>query len=107
MPKFVASTTLREPEWQNSTVLGGDVPAAVKELKQQEGGPVLVAGSRTLVHTLMEHCLIDELRVMVFPVTVGSGGRLFPETPDKIVLELSDSQTFPSGVVVHTYHPST
>ena len=72
MPKHVASTTLRDPEW-NATVLEGDVPAAVAELKQDDGGPILVAGSCTLVHTLLTHGLVDELRLMVYPVTIGTG----------------------------------
>ena len=70
-----------------------------------EGGPILVAGSCTLVHTLMEHDLIDELRLMIFPVTVGSGKRLFPEMPRKTTLRLTQSLTFASSVVVQTYHP--
>ena len=104
MPKYVASTTLKEPlEWNNSTVLQGDVPAAVTKLKKQDGGDILVAGSRTLVHTLLEHDLVDELRLMVFPVVLGSGGRVFPDTPDKTVLKLVDTKQFDSGVMVHTY----
>lgn len=108
MPKFVASTTLPEKlAWNNSVLIRGDVAEEVAKLKQQEGGPMLVLGSRTLVHTLMRHDLIDEYRLMIFPVILGSGKRLFPETPDKTVLKLADTTTFNSGVVVHTYHPST
>jgi dihydrofolate reductase len=106
MPKFVASTTLEDLDWENSTLIRGDVPEEVAKLKQQEGGPMLVAGSRTLVHSLMPHGLIDEYRLMIFPVVLGSGGRLFPETPDKTPLTLADTQAFSSGVVVNTYHPS-
>jgi dihydrofolate reductase len=106
MPKYVASTTLEEPlEWENSELLRGDVPEAVAALKRQDGGPILVAGSRTLVHSLMEHGLVDEWRLMIFPVVLGSGRRLFPETPEKTPLELVDTTAFPSGVVVHTYRP--
>lgn len=105
MPKFVASTTLRELAWSNSSLIDGDVPEGVSELKQQDGGPILVAGSRTLVHALMPHGLIDEYRLMIFPVVLGSGRRLFPDTQDKTVLELADTRAFHSGVVVHTYHP--
>ncbi len=101
MPKYVVSTTLEDPEWSNTSVMR-DV-SEVAGLKEQEGGPILVAGSRTLVHGLMEHGLVDELRLMIFPVVLGSGGRLFPETPDKTKLELVDTQAFDSGVVVHTY----
>jgi dihydrofolate reductase len=103
MPKFVASTTLRELDWSNSTLIDRDVPEEVAKLKQAGGGPVLVAGSRTLVQSLMPHGVIDEYRLMVFPVVLGSGARLFPETPDKTVLELADTQSFNSGVVVQTY----
>ncbi|MDX6226534.1 MAG: hypothetical protein QOE64_2910 [Frankiales bacterium] len=105
MPKYVASTTLTDPEWTNSAVLEGDVPGAVETLKQDDGGPILVAGSCTLVHTLLENGLIDELRLMVFPVALGGGKRVFPETPDKTVLKLTDTQVFPSGVVAQTYEP--
>jgi dihydrofolate reductase len=104
MPKHVLSTTLRDPKWHNSTVIKDDVAAEITRLKKQAGGPILVAGSRTLVHTLMEHNLIDEYRIMIFPVVLGSGRRLFPETPHKTVLHLADTRTFGSGVVVHTYH---
>ncbi len=105
MPKHVVSTTLRDPQWNNSKVIKGDVAGEVTRLKKQEGGPILVAGSRTLVHTLMEHNLVDEYRIMIFPVLVGSGRHLFPETQYKTVLRLADTRTFSSGVVVHTYHP--
>jgi dihydrofolate reductase len=106
MAKHVASTTLDKLEWNNSTVLEGDLAEAVTALKRQAGGPILVAGSCTLVHFLMQHGLVDEYRLMVFPVVLGSGLRLFPETPDKTVLKLTDTRVFSSGVVVHTYHPA-
>jgi dihydrofolate reductase len=105
MPKFVASTTLRDPEWENTTVLDGDVAAQVAELKQEGDGPILIAGSCTLVQSLMPHGLIDEYRLMIFPVVLGSGKRLFPETPDKTQLELADTRTFGTGVVVQAYRP--
>lgn len=105
MPKYVASTTLKELGWSNSTLIQGDAPAGVAKLRRGEGGPLLVAGSGTLVHSLMVQGLIDELRLMIFPVVLGSGMRLFPESPDKTVLALADTQTFESGVVVQTYHP--
>jgi dihydrofolate reductase len=106
--KYVVSSTLEEPlEWENSTLLSGDVPEAVAELKQQDGGNILVAGSRTLVHTLIEHDLVDEYHVMVFPVILGTGRRLFPDDmDDKRSLKLADTQVFDNGVVVHTYHPA-
>lgn len=107
MPKHVVSTTLRDGDqalWNNSRVIGGaDVPGAVQRLKAGDGGPILVAGSRTLVHTLMAHDLVDELRLMIFPVVLGSGRKLFAETPRKTVLRLSVTQAFASGVVVQTY----
>ena len=89
MPKHVVSTTLRDPGW-NATVLEGDVPDAVAELKQAGGGPILVAGSCKLVHALLTHALVDELRLMVFPVTIGSGLSVFPETPDRTAYTLTD-----------------
>jgi dihydrofolate reductase len=104
MSKYVVSTTLEDPSWNNTSVLR-DV-RDVAGLKEQEGGSILVAGSRTLVHALMEHRLVDEYRLMIFPVVLGSGARLFPETPEKTALELSDTQAFDSGVVVHTYRPA-
>jgi dihydrofolate reductase len=104
MPKHVVSTTLSAPlEWSNSTLLEGDVPEAVAKLKEGDGGPILVAGSRTLVHTLLREGLVDELRLMVFPVVLGSGIRVFPESPDKIVMKLTDARTFQTGVQVLTY----
>jgi len=106
MPKFVVSTTLRDLDWSNSTLIRGDVAEEVARLKEQDGGPILVAGSRTLVHTLMRDGLVDEYRIMIFPVVLGSGRRLFPESPDKIVLTLADTRAFGSGVVVHTYRAS-
>jgi len=103
MPKHVVSATIGNPTWNNSAVIKGDVIARIGKLKEEEGGPILVAGSRTLVHTLLQHGLVDELRLMVFPVMVGSGRRLFPETRDKTVWQLADSRAFSSGVVVQTY----
>ncbi len=105
MPKYVASTTLNEFAWNNTSLIQGDVPAEVAKLKRGEGGPLLVAGSCTLVHSLMAQGLIDEYRLMIFPVVLGSGTRLFPETPDKTVLALADTRSFESGVVAHTHHP--
>jgi dihydrofolate reductase len=106
MPKYVVTTTRDELEWNNSTPIKGDVVEEIAKLKQQDGGPILVAGSRTLVHTLIEHDLVDEYRLMVFPVVLGSGKRLFPESPDKLPLELVDTKSFASGVQVNTYRPA-
>jgi dihydrofolate reductase len=106
MPKYVVSSTLSELTWNNSTLLSGDVADEVSTLKEHEGGAILVAGSRTLVHTLIEHDLVDEYRLMVFPVILGSGRRLFPgDAANKSLLKLVDSNVFDSGVAVHTYHP--
>jgi dihydrofolate reductase len=106
MPKVVVSNTLTDPAWNNTTVLQGDVVEGVTDLKAQDGGPILVAGSKTLVHTLLDNDLVDELRLMVFPVTIGSGLRVFPETTKKTPWQLTDTQTFPSRVRVDTYHPA-
>jgi dihydrofolate reductase len=103
MPKFVVSTTLEEVEWNNSTLIKGDVAGGVSKLKQQPGGDILVAGSATLVHTLMQHGLVDELRLMVFPVVLGSGKRLFSEGFDRTDLRLVDSKTLDSGILILTY----
>jgi dihydrofolate reductase len=105
MPKLVVSTTLESPEWSNSTLIEGDVPEQLSALKQQPGGDILVAGSRRLVHTLMEHDLIDEYRLMVFPVVLGSGERLFPDGTDTTTLRLLDAKTVGAGVLILTYEP--
>src|SRR6266542_1614089 len=83
MPKYVVSSALEEPEWNNSTVLKGDVAEEVAKLKHEQDGDIYVHGSARLVQTLVEHDLVDELRLMVFPVVLGSGKRLFGETSDK------------------------
>jgi dihydrofolate reductase len=105
MPKHVASTTLRDPQW-NATVLEGDVPSAVQALKDGDGGSILVAGSSTLVHTLLLERLVDELRLMVFPVSIGHGLRVFPEERAKLPWKLVDQRTFPTGVMALTYRPA-
>ncbi len=105
MPKHVASTTLRDPTW-NATVLEGDVPTAVQTLKDGSGDPILVAGSAMLVHTLLQEGLVDELRLMVFPVSIGNGLRVFGEEQTKLGFKLVDRQTFPTGVLALAYHPA-
>jgi dihydrofolate reductase len=102
MPKHVVTTTLHELGW-NATALTGDIPAAVTGLKNGRGGPILVAGSATLVRTLLAHGLVDELRLMIFPVMIGGGVRIFPEQRDKIALELTDLMRYASGVVLQVY----
>jgi dihydrofolate reductase len=103
MPKYVASTTLGSSDWHDTTVISSDVAGAVAGLKAQDGGPILVAGSRTLVHHLLAEGLVDELNLQVFPVLLGSGARVYPETPDKTALELVSSQALAGGVLVQTY----
>lgn len=105
MPKHVVTTTLRELGW-NATVLTGDVPTAVAGLKATDGGPILVAGSATLARALLAHGLVDELRLMVFPVLVGGGLRFFPEERAKITLELTDLVRYSSGVLLQVYRPT-
>lgn len=106
LPKFVVSTTLDNAEWNNSTIIMGDVAEEVARLKAQPGQDILLAGSGQLVRTLMEHDLIDEYRFMVHPVVLGSGKRLFPDGIVKLVLRLADTKAFSSGVVVLTYAPA-
>ena len=107
MPKFVASSTLRDPDWSNTTVLDGDLAAEVSSLKARYDGDILIAGSAQLVQSLLEHDLIDELRLMVFPIVLGKGKRLFGETSEKKALELVDSAALEDGVFLLTYRPSS
>jgi dihydrofolate reductase len=106
MPKYVVSSTLESPEWNNSTVLKGDVAEEVAKLRQEQDGDVVVHGSPQLVQTLIEHDLVDEVRLMVFPVVLGSGKRLFGETSDKKTLRLVDSKVVGDGVTILTYAPA-
>jgi len=103
MPKYVVSSTLTNPEWQNTTVLSGDVAEEVSKLKQEVDGNILVAGSAQLVQALIEHDLVDELRLMVYPVVLGSGKRLFATTSDKKALRLADSKVVGDGVQILVY----
>src|SRR3954464_6064519 len=106
MAKYVVSSTLSDPEWNNSTVVGGDVPAAVTKLRDEVDGDVVVHGSAQLVQALLEHDLVDELRLMVFPVVLGSGKRLFAETSDLKRLRLADSKIVGDGVAILVYRPA-
>jgi dihydrofolate reductase len=106
MPKYVVSSTLENPEWSNSTVLKGDVKEEVGKLRKELEGDIVVHGSAQLVQTLLEHDLVDELRLMMFPVVLGSGKRLFGETSDKKSLRLADSKVVGDGVAILTYRPS-
>jgi dihydrofolate reductase len=103
MPKYVVSSTLKDPEWNNSTVLDGDVAESVAKLRDEQDGDVVVHGSAQLVQTLLDQDLVDELRLMVFPVVLGSGKRLFGETSDKKGLRLADSRTVGDGVAILVY----
>jgi dihydrofolate reductase len=106
MPKYVYSSTLKKAEWNNSTILSGDFAEEIGKLKQQVDGVILVAGSAQLVQGLVEHDLVDEIRLMVFPVLLGSGKRLFAEHPDKKPLRLVGSKTIGAGIAVLTYEPA-
>jgi dihydrofolate reductase len=106
MPKYVVSSTLEEPEWNNSTVLKGDVAEEVAKLRQEQDGDIVVHGSVRLVQTLVEHDLVDEFRLMVYPVVLGSGKRLFGETSNKKPLRLVDSKVVGGGVAILIYEPA-
>ncbi len=103
MPKYVVSSTLRDPEWINSTVLSGDVVDEITKLKKEQDGDIVVHGSAQLVQSLIENDLVDELRLMVFPVVLGTGKRLFGETTDKKRLQLSSSTVVGDGIAVQVY----
>ena len=104
--KYVASTTLESPEWNNSTVIEGDVAEAVARLKQEDGKDIMVNGSGALVRTLMRNHLLDELRLFVHPVVVGSGRRLFDDQSDPVEFALVDSHAYDNGVISLTYKPT-
>src|SRR4051812_13619856 len=106
MPKYVVSSTLETGEWNNTTVIKGDLVEEIKRLKAVPGGDLLVAGSAQLVQAIMEHALADEYRLMVYPIVVGKGKRLFKDGMHAD-LELTDSEAFPSGVVLLTYRHAT
>jgi dihydrofolate reductase len=103
MPKYVVSGTLTDPQWNNTTVIGSDVGTAVAELKRTVAGDILVAGSAQLVQGLLAHDLVDELRLMVFPIVLGSGKRLFADAEDPIRLAYSSTQVVGDGIVILTY----
>ena len=105
MPKYVVSSTLRDPEWTNTTVLDGDLAEAVSKLREAPGGDIVVHGSARLVQGLLENDLVDEVRLMVFPVVLGAGKRLFGDTDDKKPLRLTDSKVVGDGVAIMVYEP--
>jgi dihydrofolate reductase len=107
MPKYVVSSTLKDPDWTNTTVLGGDLAESVGKLRDELDGDIVVHGSAQLVQGLIDKGLVDELRLMVFPVVLGSGKRLFGETSDKHSLKLTDSKFVgDDGVAILTYVPA-
>jgi dihydrofolate reductase len=103
LPKYVVSSTLEDPDWNNSTVLKGDPVAEVSKLRQEFRGKILVPASFQLLRALMEHDLVDELRLKIFPIVLGAGERLFGETGDKKPMRLVDTQTLDKGVAILTY----
>jgi class 3 adenylate cyclase/dihydrofolate reductase len=106
LPKYVVSRTLRTASWQNSTIIGGEPAEEIAELKRRPGGDILLFGSADLLNSLIHHDVIDEYRLMVFPVVLGSGKRLFHDAADITHLRLVDTRTFESGVTVLTYRPA-
>jgi dihydrofolate reductase len=105
-PKYVASTTLTDPQWADTTVLSGDVAAAIGELKARPAGELQVHGSGSLVRWLFDNQLVDEITLLTYPVVVGQGTRLFPHTGPDTALDLVDSQSTPKGVTIQVYRPS-
>jgi dihydrofolate reductase len=103
LPKYVVSSTLEHPDWNNSTVLKGDVVSEVSKLKQELDGKIVVPASYQLARTLIEHDLVDELRLVVFPVVLGAGERLFGEMSEKKPMRLVDNKTIGDGLAFFTY----
>jgi dihydrofolate reductase len=103
LPKYVVSSTLQEPKWTNVTVMTGDAVSEISKLKRKIQGEIVVYGSRSLVHTLIEHDLIDEVRLVVFPVVLGAGQRLFGDTSDKKPMRLVDSRSIGDGLAYLVY----
>jgi dihydrofolate reductase len=105
-PKYVASTTLSDPQWADTTVLSGDVAAAVGELKAKPGGELQVHGSGALIRWLLDNHLVDEITLVTYPVVVGQGTRLFPDTGPDRALDLVDSRATPEGLTIQVYRPT-
>jgi dihydrofolate reductase len=105
-PKYVASTTLTDPQWADTTVLTGDVATAVAELKAEPGGELQVHGSGALIRWLLDNDLVDEINLFTYPLVVGQGTRLFPDNGPDIALELVESRATPSGVILQVYRPN-
>ncbi len=105
-PKYVASNTPFDPKWANTTVLSGDVAAAIRELKAKAGGELQVHGSGVLVRWLLDDELVDEVTLLTYPLILGQGTRLFPDTGPDMALDLVDSRSTPSGVIIQVYRPA-
>src|SRR6266511_1538120 len=105
-PKYVASNTLTDPQWADTTVLSGDAAAAIRELKAKPGGELQVHGSGTLVRWLLENDLVDEMTLIVYPVVLGQGMRLFPDRGPDMAFDLVESRTLPKGKMVQVYRPN-
>ncbi|MBQ0989231.1 dihydrofolate reductase family protein [Micromonospora sp. PSH03] len=105
-PKYVASTTLTDPQWANTITLSGDPAAAIRELKAKPAGELQVHGSAILTRWLLENDLVDEMNLLIVPVVVGQGMRMFPDTGPDIALDLVDSQVFPKGITLQVYRPA-
>jgi dihydrofolate reductase len=105
-PKYVASNTLTDPKWSDTTVVSGDVATAIGELKAKPGGELQVHGSGTLVRWLLDNELVDEITLLVCPVVVGQGTRLFPENGRDMALDLVESRAFPKGITLQVYRPA-
>jgi dihydrofolate reductase len=105
-PKYVASTTLTDPQWADTTVLSGDVAASIGELKAKPGGELQVHGSGTLIRWLLANDLVDEINLLIVPVVVGQGARLFPEAGPDIALDLVESRADSKGVTIQVYRPA-
>jgi dihydrofolate reductase len=105
-PKYVTSNTLTDPKWSDTTVVSGDVAAVIGELKAKPGGELQVHGSGTLVRWLLDNQLIDEITLLVCPVVVGLGTRLFPDNGRDMALDLVESRAFPKGITLQVYRPA-
>ena len=105
-PKYLASTTITDPQWANTTLLTGDLAEAVEELKARPGGELQVHGSGVLVRWLLEHDLVDEMTLLVVPVVLGQGARLFPQEGPDLALEVVESRTDSKGVAIQVYRPA-
>jgi dihydrofolate reductase len=106
LPKYVASTTLTDPQWADTTLLSGDLSAAVGELKAKPGGELQVHGSGALIRWLLEHDLVDEINLLIVPLILGQGARLFPDAGPDISLDLVDSRADSKGVTIQVYRPN-